>query len=96
MSNFIRDEVKIFGLQTFERYEKLNPVETSIKDSEINTFLSRFTCNEYRLIINNLLSNSSKVHEILRGMTSNILRNVSKHSGECPKTFREISVNYYR
>ena len=53
MSNFITDEVKIVGLQTFDRYNKLNPVEISIKDSEINTFLSRSACNKYRLIINN-------------------------------------------
>ena len=34
MSNFIRDEVKIVGLQTFDRYEKLNPVEISIKTAK--------------------------------------------------------------
>ena len=63
MSNFVRDEVKIVGLQTFDRYGKLNPVKISIKDSEINTFLSRFARNKYRLIINNLLFSSSLAKE---------------------------------
>ena len=96
MFNFIRDEVKILGLQTFERYEKLNPVETSIKESEINTFLSRFKCNKYRLIINNLLFNSGECPQIFRGMSPNIAGNDLKYSGECFQTIWEMSQNIPR
>ena len=31
-------EIKIRGMQSFKNYEKVNPVEVSIKDSEIKTF----------------------------------------------------------
>ena len=55
--------MKIVGLQTFDRYEKLNPVEISIKDSEINTFLYRFMRYKYCLRINNLLFSSSLAKE---------------------------------
>ena len=58
-----KDELKIVGLQTFDRYEKLNPVEISIKDSEINTFLYRFRRYKYCLRINNLLFSSSLAKE---------------------------------
>ena len=58
-----KDEWKIVGLQTFDRYEKLNPVEISIKDSEINTFLYRFMRYKYCLRINNLLFSSSLAKE---------------------------------
>ena len=59
MSNVIIDEVKIGGLQSFDKYDKLNPVEVSIRDSEVNTFLSKYSKNyKYRFIINNLLFNT--------------------------------------
>ena len=60
MSNFIIDEVKIGGLQSFDKYDKLNPVEVSIRDSEVNAFLSKYSKNyKYRFIINNLLFNTT-------------------------------------
>ena len=59
MTSKIINEIKIGGMQSFEKYDKLNPVEVSVKDSEVNTFLSRFKRYKYRLIINNLLLSSS-------------------------------------
>ena len=60
MSNVIIDEVKIGGLQSFDKYDKLNPVEVSIRDSEVNAFLSKYSKNyKYRFIINNLLFNTT-------------------------------------
>ena len=60
MSNVIIDEVKIGGLQSFDKYDKLNPVEVSIRDSEVNAFLSKYSKNyKYRFIINNLLVNTT-------------------------------------
>ena len=53
------DEVKIGGIQSFHRFDKLNPVEVRITISEVSTFLSRFTRNKYRFIVNNLLFSSS-------------------------------------
>ena len=56
MSYVIVDEVKIGGLNSFDKYDKLNPVEVSIRDSDVNTFLSKYSKNyKYRFIINNLL-----------------------------------------
>ena len=55
----IIDGVKIGGIQFFDRFDKLNPVEVRITISEVSTFLSRFTRNKYRFIVNNLLFSSS-------------------------------------
>ena len=49
------DELKIMGLQSFNQYDKLNPVEVSIQNNEVNVYLNRFSCYKYCLIINNLL-----------------------------------------
>ena len=35
----IIEQVKIGGLQNFDAYDKLNPVEATVRDSELNTFL---------------------------------------------------------
>ena len=56
MSCEIIDQIKIGRLQNFDRYDKLNPVDISIKDSEINTFLSRCRRYNYRFVINNYFS----------------------------------------
>ena len=53
------DQIKIGGLQNFDRYDKLNPVDISIKDSEVNIFLSRYKWYKYRLVIDNLLFSSA-------------------------------------
>ena len=54
----IIDGVKIGGIQFFDTFDKLNPVEVRITISEVSTFLSRFTRNKYRFIVNNLLFSS--------------------------------------
>ena len=36
----ITDQVKISGLQSFDKHEKLNPVDISIRDSQVNSFLA--------------------------------------------------------
>ena len=43
MSSNIIDEIKIMGLQSFNQYDKLNPVEVSIQNSEVNMYLNRFS-----------------------------------------------------
>ena len=43
MSSNIIDEIKIMGLQSFNQYDKLNPVEVSIQNSEVNVYLNRFS-----------------------------------------------------
>ena len=45
------DELKIMGLQSFNQYDKLNAVEVSIQNNEVNVCLSRFSRYTYRLII---------------------------------------------
>ena len=42
MSFTLVDEVKIGGLQNYNVYYKLNPVDISLRDSELNAFLSRY------------------------------------------------------
>ena len=32
------EQVTIAGLQNFDTYDKLNPVEITVRDSELNTF----------------------------------------------------------
>ena len=60
MSFTLVDEVKIGGLQNYNVYYKLNPVDISLRDSELNAFLSRYHRRyKYWLIINNLLFSSS-------------------------------------
>ena len=34
----IIEQVKIGGLQNFDTYDKLNPIEATVRDSELNTF----------------------------------------------------------
>ena len=65
MSYVIIDEVEIGGLQFFDKYGKLNPVEVSIRDSKVNTFLSKYSKSyKYRFIINNLLFSTTLGKEI--------------------------------
>ena len=59
MSYKIIDQIKIGRLRNFDRYDELNPVDISIKDSEVNTFLSRYRRNKYRFVIDNLLFSSA-------------------------------------
>ena len=65
MSYQIIDEIKIVGLQNRSLNEKLNPVEVTIHDSEIQSKLSRYGNQryKYRFIVNPLLISSSIVQE---------------------------------
>ena len=56
MSYVLTDEVKISGLQSFDKYDKLNPVEVSVRHSQVKKFLSKYRKNcKYQFIMNNLL-----------------------------------------
>ena len=63
MSYEIIDQVKIGELQNFDRYDKLNPAEVSVRDSDVNTFSSRFRRYKYRFIIDNLLFSSALTND---------------------------------
>ena len=51
----IIDQIRIGRLQNFGMYDKINPVDISIRDSEVNSFLARFRQYKYRIVIYNLL-----------------------------------------
>ena len=54
------DEIKIEGLQNFEQYKKINPINIHISDSEVQTKLMFYSKrNKYRFIANSLLFSSS-------------------------------------
>ena len=61
MSDQIVDEIRIVGLQNYNVYEKLNPIEISIRVSEIQGKLSRYGTQQYKycFIIDSLLISSS-------------------------------------
>ena len=61
MSNQIVDEIRIVGLQNYNVYEKLNPIEINIHVSEIQGKLSRYGTQQYKycFIIDSLLISSS-------------------------------------
>ena len=65
MSYQIIEEVKTVGLQNRRLNEKLNPVEITIHDSEIQSKLSRYNnqCYKYYFIVHSLLISSSIVEE---------------------------------
>ena len=55
MSCEIIDQIRIGGPQNFDRYE---PCRYKHKNSEVNTFLSRYRRYKYRFVIDNLLFSS--------------------------------------
>ena len=59
----INDHEKIGGLQNFDRYDKLNPVEISVRDSGVITYLSRYQRYKCRFIIDNLLFSSALTND---------------------------------
>ena len=65
MSYQIVDEIRIAALQIYNAYEKLNPIEINIRDSEIQWKLSRYGAQryKYRFIIDSLLISSSVVQD---------------------------------
>ena len=50
MSLILIDEVKIGGLPNYNVYNKLNLVDISIRDSELNSFLLRYN-RRYKYLI---------------------------------------------
>ena len=48
MSYQIVDEVRTVGLQNYNLFEKLNPIEINIHDSEIQGKLSRYGTQPYK------------------------------------------------
>ena len=59
----IIDQVKIGGLQNFDKYDKLNPADVNVRDSEVNSFLARFKRYKYRFAIDNLLFSSALTND---------------------------------
>ena len=60
ISLIINDGVKIDGLKNDNNYNKLNPINISIKDSELNYIMLRYNRRyKYRVVITNLLFSSS-------------------------------------
>ena len=60
MSYEMKGEFRIFGIQKFELFEKLNPINIQIKDSKINSKLAKYSNKRYKyhFIITNLLLSS--------------------------------------
>ena len=60
MTYQIIDEIRIVGLQNYNIYEKLNPIEINIRDSEIQGKLSKYGTQRYKycFIIDGLLISS--------------------------------------
>ena len=59
MPHKIIDQVKIGGLQNFDTYDKLNPVDIGIRDRKVNSFLARYRRYKYRSVIDNLSFSSA-------------------------------------
>ena len=59
MSYQMVDEFRIVGLQNYNVYEKLNPIEINIRNSEIQGKLSRYGTQryKYRFVIDSLFIN---------------------------------------
>ena len=51
------DEIIVSGLQNFEQYDKLNPIDIKIDDSQITSSLSKY--RNYHLMITSLLLSAS-------------------------------------
>ena len=101
MSYQIIDEIRFAGLQNYSVYEKLNPTEINIRDSEIQGKLSRYGTQQYkyRFIIDSLLISSSVVQDtnviflIRNGL--NDARD-SLINGKLYKSFGVININEMR
>ena len=63
MSYEIIDTIKIAGLQNFDNYQKLNPVEISIDSNKTVNYLSNYKKYKFRFIIEYLLFSSSITNE---------------------------------
>ena len=61
----LRDKIRIAGLRNYNKYEKWNPIEINIRDSEIQEKLSRYGTQQqkYCFINDSLLISSSVVQD---------------------------------
>ena len=53
------DEILISGLQNFEQYQKVNPIDIEINVSQIISSLSKYGNSRYRLKLTSLLLRTS-------------------------------------
>ena len=51
MSYQIVDEIRSVGLQNYNVYENLNPIEINIRDNEIQGKLSRYDTNDINIAL---------------------------------------------
>ena len=97
MSYVIIGEVEIGGLQSFDKYDKLNPVEVSIIDSEVNTFLSKYSKNyKYQFIIKKLLFSTAlgkETNVIFAGCNGLNDAKVTLINGKVNKALGVININ---
>ena len=63
MSYDIIDTIQIMGLQNFDNYQKLNPIEISVGTNKIIDYLSSYKKYKYRFFIENLLFSSNITNE---------------------------------
>ena len=64
MSYQIVDEIRSVGLQNYNVYENLNPIEINIRDNEIQGKLSRYDTNDLNIAL--LLIVYSLVHQLYK------------------------------
>ena len=88
----IIDQWKIGGLQNIDRYDKLNPVEIGVRDSEVNTYLSRYQRYKYRFVIHHLLFSSVPTNDTNRIFVSRNGLNETKESLINGKLFKTVGV----
>ena len=50
MSYEIKDEFRIFRIQNFELFEKLNSINIQIRDSKINSKLAKYSNKRYKFV----------------------------------------------
>ena len=88
MSYQIVDEIRIVGLQNYNLYEKLNPIEINIHNSEIQGKLWRYGTQryKYRFITDSLLMRDSlingKLYKSLGVININKIRDWTKIKGD--------------
>ena len=95
------DEIRIAGLQNYNAYEKLSPIEINIRDSQIQWKLLRYGAQQYkyRFIIDSLLISSSVVQYInVIFLICNVLNDArnSLINGKLYKSLGVININEMR
>ena len=64
MSTEIINEININGLQNFENYSSLNPIEIHVSDNDIISTLTKYKNYKYCFIITGLLFSWSVINDI--------------------------------